>query len=338
VYATPNEGFIKRTLGHLSFMVSSAVLGGPRLKGADVVMASSPTFFSAISGWILAVWKNAPFVFEVRDLWPAVFVELGVLKNRWLIRALEGVEMFLYRRAAAVVTVTESFRRTLVNRGVPEKKISVITNGVDVEEFYPVPPDLDLKKALGCEGKFVVLYLGTHGISHALQTVLRAAELVKHHDDLQFVLVGEGAEKRQLMEYARVRGLDHVRFVGGQPKDRVRAFYGLADVCLVPLRDIPIFETFIPSKMFEIMACAKPIVASVRGEAREILEQSGAAVVVPPEDAEAMAQAILDLRSHARRRVEMGTRGLEFVKRHYLRSQLAKRYETTLISVVKDGS
>lgn len=326
LYATPNEGFIKKTLSHLSFMVTSVLLGGPRLGKIDVLIVSSPSFFSVISAWLLSILKGVPFVFEVRDLWPAVFVELGVLRNRWIIGALEFIEMFLYRRSAAVVTVTESFREILVRRGLPADKVVTVTNGVDLDDFKPGPADPALRGELGAAGKFLVLYIGAHGISQALKSILDAARILLPKDDILFVFIGEGAEKAALVERAREWGLSNVRFLPGQARGTVEGYYRAADLCLVPLRDIPLFDTFIPSKMFEMLGCARPILASVRGEAARILSDSQAALVVGPEDAQAIADGIVALKQDAPRRETMASRGREFVSKNYQRRDLALRY------------
>lgn len=331
VYATPNEGIVKKTLGHLSFMVSSVLLSAARLGPLDAVVVSSPTLFSVVSAWVLAALKNVPFVFEVRDLWPAVFVDLGVLKNRFLIRVLEGLEMFLYRRSSAVVTVTDSFRDILLSRGLPPEKVHTVTNGVDLADFSPGEPEPGLRDSLGLDGKFTVLYIGAHGISHALQAVLEAARLLEKEDGVRFLFVGEGAEKKKLLEAAR--GMKNVRFLDGQPREKVLSFYRLADAVLVPLRDVPLFDTFIPSKMFEIMACAKPIVASVRGEAARILERSKGALIVPPEDSEAIARTVLELKADEALRRRLGASGRAFVEAHYQRRMLAERYARLLASL-----
>lgn len=334
IFATPNEGVVKKTLGHLSFMLTSVCLGGPRMGSVDVIVVSSPTFFSVISAWALSKLKGVPFVFEVRDLWPAVFVDLGIIKNRLVIRMLEALEMFLYRRSAAVVTVTESFRKDILSRGIPSSKVVTITNGVDLKDFSPGRPDHALETLLGVGGRFVILYLGAHGISHALEAILRSAQALQEQRDLLFVFVGEGAEKRKLVDCAKKWGLENVRFLDGQPRDRALDFYRLADIALVPLRDVPLFDGFIPSKMFEIMACAKPIVASLRGEAADILTSSKAAVVVSPEDSRAIAGAILELKNDRPRMEKMGEAGRSFVKKHYQRRMLAERYSKLLESIV----
>jgi glycosyltransferase involved in cell wall biosynthesis len=333
-YVTPNKGFVKKTLGHLSFMCSG--LGGlsrAKKEGRpDVVIVSSPTFFSVITAWVWCAPRGVPWVFECRDLWPAVFVELGVLKNRFLIWTLERMELFLYRRATRVVMVTKSFKDHVVRRGIDAAKVGVVTNGVDLDRFSPGPRDEAFAHSKGLDGKFVVLYLGAHGISHALARILDVAGKLRDLPDVRFVFVGEGAEKEQLVAQAKARGLDNVLFEGGVPKDEVIRWYRLADVGLVPLRNVPLFTTFIPSKMFELLACGLPVVGSVAGEAAEILAASGGARVVPPEDVDAIAGALRELRADPAGRRAMGEAGRRFVAEHYSRRKLAADYLAILES------
>lgn len=335
VYATPNEGFVKKTLGHLSFMVSSVLFALRRSGPADVVVVSSPTFFSLFSGYVFSRVKRAPLVVEVRDLWPGAIVALGVLKNRLLIRWLEALELWAYRVARQVVVVTASFKEDLVARGVPAAKVAVITNGVDVQRFTPGPKAPAVEAELGCTGKTLVLYAGAHGVSQGLESVVQAAERLRRRSDLVFGFVGEGAVKASLLRRAAELGLDNVRFLPAQPKERMPDFYRTADICLVPLRNIPLFATFIPSKMFEIMACARPIVAALTGEAARILERSGGAALVPPEDPDALAAAIAGLADDAGRRRQMGDSAAAFVRQHYDRAQLALEYERLLQALVE---
>ncbi len=334
LYATPNEGFVKRTLSHLSFMVSSMILTTPRLKGYDVIVVSSPAFFAVIAAWFMSRVRRIPYVFEVRDLWPGIFIELGVLKNRTIIRVLESIEMFLYRQAAKVVVVTQSFREILIRRGLSEEHVATITNGVDVDAFRPGPRENDIRHTWDLTGKFVVLYIGAHGISQALSAILDTAHALKADSDVTFVFVGEGAEKKMLMEKAARMELPNVRFLPGQPKQAMASWYAAADVVLVPLRNIPLFETFIPSKMFEIMACGRPIVGSVKGEARDILERSQGALIVDPEDSAAIARAIQSLRQAPELAHRLGEAGNRFVRDHYDRRALARLYLDLLSTIV----
>jgi glycosyltransferase involved in cell wall biosynthesis len=334
LYATPNEGFVRRTVAHMSFMMSAMILTTPRLRGHDVIVVSSPTFFAVIAAWFMSrVWR-IPYVFEVRDLWPGIFIELGVLKNRSIIRLLEGIEMFLYRRAARVVVVTDSFRDILLRRGLPDGHVSTITNGVDCEAFRPGPRENGIRRTHALSGRFVVLYIGAHGISQALSAILESASALRDDPDVVFVFVGEGAERRVLMEKADRLELPNVRFLPGQPREAVQAWYAAADVVLVPLRNIPLFETFIPSKMFEVMACGRPIIGSVKGEARAVLERSGGAIVVDPEDSAAIARAIRRLAEDRALGDRLGEAGSRFVRAHYDRRVLARRYLDLLQAVV----
>jgi glycosyltransferase involved in cell wall biosynthesis len=335
LFATPNEGTVKKTLSHLSFMVSAALLSTPRLRGHDVIIVSSPAFFAVIAAYVMSrVWR-IPYIFEVRDLWPGIFVDLGILKNRALIRILEAIEFFLYRKAARVVVVTDSFAATLAGRGLPAAKIATITNGVDGRTYVPGERENDLRRVHGLCGKFVALYIGAHGISHGLAAVLDAADRLRHRRNVVFLFVGEGAQKAMLVRRAEAMGLTNVRFLPAQPKALMPAWYAAADVALVPLRNVPLFEQFIPSKMFEIMACARPIVGSVRGEARRILERSGAALIVEPEDAEAIAAAIARLEDDPVLAARLGRAGRQFVSANYDRSTLARQYLTVLEDVCR---
>jgi glycosyltransferase involved in cell wall biosynthesis len=333
-YITPNRGFLRKTLGHVSFLPSALALSNPRIRRPDVVIGSSPTFFAAMAALAAARRHRVPFVMEVRDLWPAIFVDLGVLRNRTVIRALERLEMALYRRATRVVTVTEAFRRDLIARGVPAAKVATVRNGADVEFWQPGEASPELRRALGLDGAFVVLYLGAFGISQGLSRVLECARALRSDPRIRFLLVGDGAERERLVRQAA--GLANVRLLEPVDKARARELYRLADVCLVPLRDVPLFETFVPSKLFEIMAMARPVVGSVRGEAAEILEESGAAVVVPPEDSAAMAGALRDLADRSEARRAMAERGREFVTKRFSREALARDYLDVLEDAVRE--
>ncbi len=333
-YITPNKGFVKKTLGHISFLPAALLWSNQRMQPSDVVVGTSPTFFAAMAAAASGMQRRCPFVMEVRDLWPAIFVELGILRNQHLIHSLEWLELALYRYATRIVTVTEAFRRNLIERGVPAEKVVTIPNGADVDFWQPMPAPADLREQLGLQGRFVVLYIGAHGISHALGRILETARRLKDYTDIQFLFVGEGAEKDQLIQQAQQAGLNNVRFLDPVSRPDVRRYYALADVCLVPLRNIPLFETFIPSKMFEIMAMGRPIVASVRGEAADILSRSKGALVVEPEDSCAIAQALLQLYQQKAQAEVLGQQGRQFVVNNYSRQLLASKYLDVLQAAI----
>jgi len=333
LYATPNEGIAKKTLGHLSFMISSVALGARRAGPTDVVVVSSPTFFSIFSAWALARVKRACLIVEVRDLWPAIFVELGVLQNRAVIRLLEALELAAYRAADAVVVVSEGFRENLVARGVAATKVVTIRNGVDVERFTPGVADADARADLGARsGDTLALYIGAHGLSHGLLSVADAAVQLRD-DPVHIAFVGEGAAKAKLIERVAVLGLDNVTLRAGVPRDSVPRLLAAADVCLVTLRDVALFAVFIPSKIFEYLASSRAVVGAVRGEAAQILRAAGA-VVVEPEDPGALARALRELAGDPGRRDMMGRRGRAFVVEQFDRRSLAARDRQLLRQVV----
>mgnify|MGYP001432943409 CR=1 FL=1 len=333
LYATPNEGIARKTVSHLSFMVSSVLLGGRACGPADTVVVSSPTFFSVWSAWLLARLKRARLVIEVRDLWPAIFVELGVLTNRRVIRLLERLELAAYAAADQVVVVSDGFRANLIERGVPAAKVHTIRNGVRVDRFRARVPDSlarqQARNRLSARpGDCLVLYAGTHGISHALPRVADAAALLGGQP-VRVAFVGDGSDKPRLARRVAELGLDNVTLAPAVRPDQIPDLLAAADICLVPLRDVPLFATFIPSKMFEFLAAAKPVIGAVTGEAAQILREAGA-VVVPPEDPAALADAIGALAADPRRRAAMGQQGRAYVERFFDRAELAREYRKLL--------
>jgi glycosyltransferase involved in cell wall biosynthesis len=337
VYATPNGGFLKKTIGHLSFMISSVIFSLPRVTRPDVIIVSSPTFFSVISGYLFSLFLRTPFIFEVRDLWPDAVVKLGVLRNRALIKCLEAIEMFLYRRSSKIVVVTQRFKDILCERGLPPNKIEVITNGVDTKFFTDdrTTTGCDLINEYGWSGKRILLYAGAHGISQGLWVLLKLAERLQDQQDVLFVFVGEGAEKKNLQKMAKQLSLSNVQFIDGQPKNKIREFYKAAYLSFVPLRDIPMFESYIPSKMFEILGSACPIVASLSGEAASILRNSGGALVVDPEDLDGLEHATRFLLEHPEVACEMGKLGADYVRRNFSRDTLSRRYLEVMNDLVR---
>ena len=294
-YIAPNRGFARRILDQLSFMASGA-LASMFVARPDVVVATSPQFFAAVAGWLVAALRRRPFVFELRDLWPESIRAVGALRQPALIRALEGLELFLYRRADAVVAVTEAFRANLVARGIEADKVAVVRNGVDLSRYAPRERDPAFARAYGVEGKFVVGYLGTHGLAHALQRVLDAAERLRDRRDVHFLFVGAGAARDTLVADASARGLDNVSFHASIPKQDMPRAWSLCDVALIHLKDEPVFSTVIPSKLFECFGMGVPVLfAGPDGEAAGIVRSSGAGVSVAPERPAELAAAIVRL-------------------------------------------
>jgi len=331
LYAVPNRGVGRRGLDHLSFMLTALVFGLPRLGRVDVVVASSPTLFSALSAWLMARIRRVPFVLEVRDLWPEAIVGLGLMRPGPAVWLLEGLARFLYRQAALVVVVTQAFADRLAEQGVPRRKLAVIANGADTRLFSPEADGSCARKALGLDEKFVVAYIGSHGLSHGLGAVLDAAS---RQPDVTYLLVGDGADRERLLADRDQRGLRNVVMQGSVDKARVPGLYAAADVCLVPLRDVPIFDAFVPSKLFEMLAAGRPIIGAVRGEARDILTRSGGALLVEPERGDQLAEAVDRLRADPDLRAELARTGRAFAVEHYDRDTLAAEYLELLGNVV----
>ena len=261
IYAAPNRGILRRSLNYLSFMLSATTQGAWATDRPDLIIATSPQFLCAMAGYFLSRLKRRPFVFEVRDLWPDSIVAVGALpEGHWGVRILRRLERFLYRNSDVIVIVSEAFRPEIVLRGGRTEKIHVVTNGADVGLFRPPADNEKLKRSFGLEGKFVASFAGTLGMAHGLDTVLQAAARLSSSTDIVFWLVGEGARKEELKRAAEARGLTNVLFQGQVPRERVPDVLGASDVSLVLLRKTDLFRTVIPSKMFEAMAVARPII------------------------------------------------------------------------------
>jgi glycosyltransferase involved in cell wall biosynthesis len=291
-FIAANRGFLGRITDYLSFMVSGG-LGAMIQARPDVVVATSPQFFSAVAGWAASVWHRRPFVFELRDLWPDSIQAVGAMRPSLALRTLERLELFLYRRAARVVSVTRSFRENLGRRGIEREKIAVVRNGVDLSRYAPQERDEALAREFGVQGKFVIGYLGTHGMAHALHRVVDAAERLRHRDDIHFLFVGAGAARDSLVASARERGLTNISFHASVPKERMPAVWSLCNLGLVHLKREELFTTVIPSKIFECFGMGVPVLfAGPDGEGSQIVTECDAGVVTPAEDADALAQAV----------------------------------------------
>ncbi len=334
-YVTANAGVLRRTLDYLSFMVCGG-LAGLFTSRPDVIVATSPQFFTAIAGCALGIVRRRPFVFELRDLWPDSISAVGAIPESVSLRTLRQIEYWLYRRATLIVSVTQSFRQILTRNGIDPQKIVVVPNGVDPDSYTPGPRSAALEQRLGLQGKFVAAYVGTIGMAHGLGTILAAAERVRQREDIAFVLVGTGAEHERLAADARARDLVNVHFVGAVGKNEVKDYWRLCDVALVLLRDLPLFEHVIPSKIFEAWGCGRPVILGVRGESAGIVRASGGGRMVPPEDAEALAQAIVHMADHPAETQDAGNAGRAFVEREYNRDDLAARMLESLEDAAAD--
>jgi glycosyltransferase involved in cell wall biosynthesis len=324
----PNRKARERMLNYSSFCLSAATTG-LFLDRPDLVIASSPQLLVGLSGWWLARCNGAPFIFEVRDLWPESLAAVGVAtSNSMLHRSLAKIAGFLYRSCERLVVVTPAFKKYLIEHWrVPEEKIFVVENAVDANLFSRHRLGVDLKRKLGAEEKFVVSYIGTMGNAHGLETLVEAATVLHESaPNVLFLLVGEGAEKARILSLARSRGLTNMRFVDQQRREKIPAYINASDACLVLLKRAELFKTVLPTKMLEFMACARPVILGVDGHARSVMEQANAGIFVPPEDPATLAEAVARLAANPALCESLGRNGRRHVLQYFSRQQTARLY------------
>lgn len=293
-WIAPNRGVWSRVLDFLSFMLTASVEGLKQAAACDVIVGTSPQFFTVVAAAFVAWIKGKPFVFELSDLWPESIAAVGALKPSWGLRQIERLELSLYRRSAAVIALTQRFKDNLIARGIASEKIHVIRNGVTLEQYRPLPKPEALLKQWGWENGFVVGYLGTLGMAHDLCHALYAFQsLLKQCPQARLLLMGDGAERQRLADLIQQERLSNVLLLPPVEKKEMPLYWSACDVALVHLKNHPTFETVIPSKLFEAMGMGLPILlVSPRGEAAEVLEESGAGVWIPAGDPGALADAV----------------------------------------------
>lgn len=339
-YAYPNYGsdFRTRMLNYLSFMFY-AIVAGLKAPACDLVLASSPSLFVGLAGYVLSRLKRVCFIFEVRDLWPETAVVMGALRSPILIRLATWLARFLYRRAERVIAVTEGIRQGVLQYGISDLKLALVPNGVDDDLFADLSPEgaAQVRQEYGWDGRFVALYAGTLARSDGLRAIVRAAAALADYQELLVVFLGDGEVKPQLMELADKLQLSNVMFIPSQPKRRVPGFITAADVCLMPVKRDDFFQMCLPNKLFDYMAGARPVIAAVPpGEAQALVERAEAGLVIPPEDEIRLAAALLDLRDDPQARRRYGQNGRRYVMEHYLRSHLVARLASALDSVLQE--
>ena len=336
MYLAPNAGFSKRVANYLLF-AGTAVLASFRAHKPDVVIATSPQFFVGVAGAIIARLKRRPFVLEIRDLWPKSVVELGQLGEGAILSALEALERWLYRSASGVVVNTRTFHDHIAARGVASDRIELIYNGIDPALFHPRPKNIELLEKHDLEKHFTVAYVGTLGLAHGLTMLIDVAERLQTRSDLRFVLVGDGADREKLEADIARRGLENVTLLGLQPRDAMPDWIASIDVLLVLLRDLPVFETVIPSKIFEFLAQERPVVLAARGEIRRMMEEAAGALVIDPEAPDQLVSAIEEIMDHPAAAAERAAAGRRWVEQGYIRDDQARKMATFLERVLTES-
>lgn len=331
-YIAANRGTLRRILNYISYMFSASFAGLFVLK-PDIVIATSPQFFCGWAGIFTSRVRRVPFILEVRDLWPDSITAVGALRNGLLVRLLRWLELKMYAAAHEIVTVGEGYEEELIQKGVQAAKISVIPNGVDRETFYPRHAEEKIREDCGLDHEFVCSYVGTIGMASGLEIVLRTAKLLKDRQrhDIKFLLVGTGAVADELQQEAHRQNLDNIVFLGRQDRRLIPGIISVSDTCLVHLKKARIFETVLPSKIFEASAMAKPIILGVAGHAADLVRKADAGICIEPENAEQLFAAVVKLADDPTLCRALGQAGHEYVMRHYDRDVAARDYLNVII-------
>jgi glycosyltransferase involved in cell wall biosynthesis len=322
-----HRSFVHRVISFLSFMLSS-FLTSLKVRNVDVVWGTSPPIFQGATAWLVARLKGSSFLFEVRDLWPAFAIAIGVLRNKTLIRTSEWLEAFLYRHADQVVINSPGFDEHVKLRGA--RHVTLIPNSVDADMFVVHPERSNSRKKYGLKNEFVVMYAGAHGLSNDLGVVLDAAEILLDDKKIRFLLVGDGKEKPSLMICAAERGLSNVLFLPPQPKQTMPVLLAAADAGLAILKPLELYKTTYPNKVFDYMAAGKPVILVIDGVIRQVVEAAKCGVFVKPGDASELASVIRDLARDPSQCKTMGVSGSQYVRKHFDRKDIARSFQELL--------
>jgi colanic acid biosynthesis glycosyl transferase WcaI len=333
-YVPPAGSVVGRGIDYVAFTLLSTIVAasaGPQ----DVILCVAPPITVGISGWLVGLLRRAPMVYNAQDIWPDGLVSMGRLKNRRIIAAFHALERFIYRSAVRVTVVSDGMKRNLLEKGVPEEDVRVISNWVDLTAIRPIEKINPFRVELGLEGKFVVLFAGNLGYAAALETVIEAANILKHHPEIVFLIVGEGSAKADLVARCAALALENVRFVTTQPKERIAEVYGSADLSLVTLRS-DMGSLSVPSKAYTIMASQRAMLAAVPEDSAiaKIVSEVDCGRWIRPEDPQALADAVLASRQESDTLPLAGKNGRRYVERNFERSMLTEQYHRLLRELV----
>jgi glycosyltransferase involved in cell wall biosynthesis len=324
-YPSLHRSFAWRVVALVSFMFTS-VWAALRAKDIDLVMGTSPPLFQALSAWLVSAIRRRPLLLEIRDLWPEFAIDIGLLKNPIIIKLARWVEIFLYRRATHLLVNSPAYRDYLLGKGVPDSKISVIANGVDPDMFTPEADGKFFREEMGVTDKFVVTYAGALGMANDIETILRAAARLRTETRVRFLLVGEGKDRPQLEAKAKELELGNLKFAGSRSKAEMRAVLAGSNICLATLKNIPMFRTTYPNKVFDYMAAGRPTVLAIDGVIRQVVEAAGGGVFVEPGNDRALAAAIQSLCDDRERCQAMGLAARRYVVENFNRHRQAQDF------------
>jgi glycosyltransferase involved in cell wall biosynthesis len=323
-YSGVHKSYFSRVVSFLSFMTTSVIVGSTAGK-PDVVMGTTPPIFQAVSAWMLSAFHRRPFLLEIRDLWPEFAIDIGLLKNRLLIHLARRLESFLYDRADYLLVNSPAYRDYLIRKGIPPGKISFIPNGVDAQMFDPDDRGSSFRNQHGIDEKFVATYAGAIGMANNIDLLLHSAGLLKSREDIHILVVGDGKERRSLEQHAARLGLTNLTFTGSFPKNRMTTVLAASDACIAVLRNIPMFTTTYPNKVFDYMAAGRPTILAIDGVIRDVVEKAQAGIFVPPGNPRLLADAIIELADHPERAKRMGSNARTYVVEHFSRDEHARQ-------------
>lgn len=326
-----------RAMNFLSFAMSALLLSPLLCGSADILYVYHPPLTVGMPAWGISLLRGVPFVYDIKDMWPETLQATGMMRSKIVYSILDLFAKFIYTRAAAIVVPSPGFRRNLMAKGVAANKIYIIPNWADEKIYQPVPPDSALAKEYGLAGRFNVIYAGNLGLAQALDTVVEAAQQLSDLPEIQFVFIGDGVDETRLRQRVIAHKVKNVRFLGRQPAERIPYFLALADVLLVHLKRDPLFEITIPSKTLAYMACGRPILMAVAGDAAEVIRNAGAGLVCAPQDPKALANTVRTFyMMPAVERERMGQAGREAFLKHYTRHALMDQYEALFTEIVRN--
>lgn len=315
-YSELHRSYLGRLISFLSFSLT-APFGLLRAEKPDVVLASSPPIFPMLPVWVICKLRGIPLVFEVRDLWPESAIQMGILRNRALISIMSWMERLLYDKAKRIVTLTQGIRDDIHARGWPANKLEVITCGIDTQMLYPdAEAGIEVRRNFGWQGRDIVLYFGAMGEANNLDVIIDAA-LQCQDGNILFLLIGDGMKRPHIEQRIAELKIDNVKLLAPVSKHQARGFINAADLCLVTLKDIPLFKGAIPTKLLDYMACGRPVLCGVEGEAAEIVKDAQAGVLFQPNSSQQLSTVIAELMGNEALRHKMGLSGAQYIKNNF---------------------
>jgi len=323
-YTSPKKGFIPRVLNQFTFALFS-VIPGLFIKDIDLIFVESPPLFDGISGYIISKIKKIPFILNVADIWPMAAVQLRMLNNNMLIKISEKLEFFLYKKATKVLIVTKGLYHLLVERGVDEKKLEFIPNGVNIDFFKPAGDRKKFRKRLKFSDKFIVFFGGNHGLAQGLDVLVESARYLNDYPEIKIIMLGDGPLKSKLIDMSESLKLRNIEFRDTVTLDEMPAYFEAADVAVVTLKNVPLMYSWVPVKLYEAMAMEKPVITNLKGDAEEILMNSDAGLCVQPDNPQKLAEAIIELYKNKEKIPQMGERGRKFITNNYNRNLIVKQ-------------